>query len=104
MFGGSFAVVGDVSAHFEAAREFLRMLALNAGAGRKIRWAAENEIKLFIGAKRGGVAEIAGSNVEAVLHSVPLRRFFCECNALGLGFNGDESCGRQTPGGDHGNG
>ncbi len=104
MFGGGFAVVGDVSAHFETARDFLGMFALNAGAGREIRWAAENEIKFFVRTKSGWLAEVASADVETVLHAVPLRRFFCERDALGLCFNGDESRGWQTPGGDHGDG
>ena len=42
------------------------MIAGKAGAGGKIGWAAEDQVEAFIGAERGGVAEIAETDFAAI--------------------------------------
>ena len=41
-------VVGDVAAQLEPARNFLRMIAVDPGVERKVRRAAEDEIKSLV--------------------------------------------------------
>ena len=66
------AVVGDVAAHFEAARDSLRVIAFDAAARGKIRRTAENEIELLVGFKNVRAAEVAVANVETIPKAVPL--------------------------------
>jgi hypothetical protein len=97
---GNGAIISDVTAHFEAARDLLRVIAFNAAPERKIGRTAEGEIKFFIGLENVRIAEVGVTNVETILKAVPLDGFAREPNALFLRFNRDEARKWQTPGGD----
>src|SRR6185369_10424032 len=43
------AVVADVAAQLEPAGHILRMVPLDARAGREVRWAAKHEVEAFVG-------------------------------------------------------
>lgn len=104
MFCGGFAVVGNISPHFETAGDFLRVIALHPRAQWKVRRTAKNEIKLLIIAHDVDIAKIAQADVEAILNPVPFGRFFCEDNAFRLCLDRDKSSRGQSPCGDCRNG
>ena len=60
------AIIGNRSAQFKPAGQFLRMLAFHAGVRRKIRRAAGDEIKFFIGAENFRFPKIAFADFVAV--------------------------------------
>src|SRR5436190_1890376 len=52
------AIVRDASAQFKTAGDFLRMVALDATARRKIRGTAENQIEQFVRSEHGWIPKI----------------------------------------------
>lgn len=104
MARGDFGVVGDGATDLEAAGDFLRMVAVGAGLEREIRRAAENEVEALVGVENAGIAKIALADVVAREQAVVSSGFSCQGNAFGLGFDGDEVCERQAPGGGHADG
>ena len=90
VFGCCFALVGDRSAHFEAAGNLLRMISLNATSKGKVRRATQDEIELLVGFNHGRIPEIALANFVAMFDAIPLCGFAGESDAFFLGFYRDE--------------
>jgi len=101
---GDFTIVGDVTAHFEPARDLLRVIAFDAAARGKVRRTTEDEIELFIGFESVCVPEVTVANIETILKAVPLDGFAGEADAFILRFHGDEASGLQTPRSDESDG
>ena len=52
------AVIANVSTHFEAARDLLRMVSFDSGSGRKIGRTAQHQIELLFRTKDLFLAKI----------------------------------------------
>src|SRR4051812_33683685 len=76
------------------------MIAFDAGAGRKVRRTAENEIEPFL-TESVATSEVGFADRIAIGKSVVDGRLSGERYALSLGFDCHEPCAGQTPGGDH---
>src|SRR6185503_6317197 len=89
----------DVAAQLEPARDLLRMIAFDAGAERKVRGAAEDEIESLVGREAARVAKIAEPDVRAIVQAVEAHRAARQSDAFLLRLDRDEACARQAPGG-----
>ena len=101
---GGLAVVGDGSADFEAAGDFLRMVALDAGAEWKVGRAAEDEVEAFVRLQDFRITDVSFPDIEAISETVPFHRFLRELDTFALGLDGYDGHVRQSPGGDHSDG
>ena len=70
MTGSGRTVVPNIPTQFEAAGDFLGMLARDSGAWRKIGWASKDEIESFLCSKHGRIPEIALPNIVASLQTI----------------------------------
>ena len=69
MSGGNGGVIRDVAAQLEAARDLLRMIAMDTGIERKVWRAAEDKVEPLVGSKTSG-AEIALADLVSWLETV----------------------------------
>ncbi len=97
VFGSHRAVIGDVAAHFKAAGDFLRMIAFNAAARRKVGRTGQNEIEPIFLAQDAGLAEIALADFVAIFQAVPAGRLSRQRDTFFLGFDRKEPRARKTP-------
>ena len=101
MRGGGLAIIRNVAAQFKTAGDFLRMVAFNAGADRKIRRTAKDEVEFFVGAKHRGVSKIAVADFITIFESIVAGGFSGELDALVLRLDGYKARAGQPPRGNH---
>jgi hypothetical protein len=77
------------------------MIAFDAAARRKVRWAAKHQIELLVRPERVIRSEVREPNFVSRVQTVIGRRFSSEANALLLRFDRNDARPRQPPGSDH---
>ena len=100
---GSPTVIDHRSAHLKATSQLLWMSAFHPGAEWKIGRTAQNQIEALVLTQHRWIAQVATTDVIAILQPIPSGRFAGKTNALRLGFHGNKPCMRQPPSGDHSN-
>ena len=93
------AVVADVAAQLEPARDLLRMIAFDASAEREVRGAAEHEIEPLLGRENARVAKIAEPDVRAIAQPVEAHGAARQRDAFLLRLDRHQACAGQAPGG-----